>query len=244
MRGRTESSACCQLLSSLFFIGVDDWWEEVEAGQSGAFCGLAPEQEHVRRVLPLSPGWRRATGGPGLRGEWLRPRWDMTWQLDAGSFACVGVSALNSQSPVPKKLVSLKLHFAFWTDVTSGLILKINSLSERPDLKWTHHQVTSEAYTCPSNILFSVFQLMLSCCWILSIPYVSAGFIVAVWNNYTLTQLLPPQVGLDYSNPYLSPFREFQRWKHHPFVAPTLEGGHRIAYGARALNEGGLQVRV
>uniref|UniRef100_A0A665VJ73 Electron transfer flavoprotein-ubiquinone oxidoreductase n=1 Tax=Echeneis naucrates TaxID=173247 RepID=A0A665VJ73_ECHNA len=48
-------------------------------------------------------------------------------------------------------------------------------------------------------------------------------------------------IGLDYSNPYMSPFREFQRWKHHPFVAPTLEGGHRIAYGARALNEGGLQ---
>lgn len=54
----------------------------------------------------------------------------------------------------------------------------------------------------------------------------------------------PLQVGLDYTNPYLSPFREFQRWKHHPFVAPTLEGGHRIAYGARALNEGGLQVCV
>ncbi|CAG04642.1 unnamed protein product, partial [Tetraodon nigroviridis] len=48
-------------------------------------------------------------------------------------------------------------------------------------------------------------------------------------------------VGLDYNNPYLSPFREFQRWKHHPFVAPTLEGGQRIAYGARALNEGGIQ---
>uniref|UniRef100_A0A3Q4HJT9 Electron transfer flavoprotein-ubiquinone oxidoreductase n=1 Tax=Neolamprologus brichardi TaxID=32507 RepID=A0A3Q4HJT9_NEOBR len=49
-------------------------------------------------------------------------------------------------------------------------------------------------------------------------------------------------VGLDYTNPYLSPFREFQRWKHHPFVAPTLEGGQRIAYGARALNEGGCQM--
>ncbi|XP_046885636.1 electron transfer flavoprotein-ubiquinone oxidoreductase, mitochondrial [Hypomesus transpacificus] len=48
-------------------------------------------------------------------------------------------------------------------------------------------------------------------------------------------------VGLDYSNPYLSPFREFQRWKHHPYVAATLEGGTRIAYGARALNEGGFQ---
>ncbi|XP_053487770.1 electron transfer flavoprotein-ubiquinone oxidoreductase, mitochondrial [Ictalurus furcatus] len=48
-------------------------------------------------------------------------------------------------------------------------------------------------------------------------------------------------VGLDYTNPYLNPFREFQRWKHHPSVVPTLEGGNRIAYGARALNEGGYQ---
>lgn len=48
-------------------------------------------------------------------------------------------------------------------------------------------------------------------------------------------------VGLDYQNPYLNPFREFQRWKHHPSVAPTLESGTRIAYGARALNEGGFQ---
>lgn len=59
-----------------------------------------------------------------------------------------------------------------------------------------------------------------------------------------LSSVLSVQVGLDYTNPYLSPFREFQRWKHHPFVAATLEGGERIAYGARALNEGGIQVRV
>uniref|UniRef100_A0A4W4G7R9 Electron transfer flavoprotein-ubiquinone oxidoreductase n=1 Tax=Electrophorus electricus TaxID=8005 RepID=A0A4W4G7R9_ELEEL len=49
------------------------------------------------------------------------------------------------------------------------------------------------------------------------------------------------EVGLDYTNPYLSPFREFQRWKHHPSISPILEGGSRIAYGARALNEGGFQ---
>merc|ERR1712168_1071581 len=39
----------------------------------------------------------------------------------------------------------------------------------------------------------------------------------------------------------LSPFREFQRFKHHPSVAATLRGGTRISYGARALNEGGIQ---
>ncbi|MGH7061582.1 MAG: electron transfer flavoprotein-ubiquinone oxidoreductase, partial [Stellaceae bacterium] len=48
-------------------------------------------------------------------------------------------------------------------------------------------------------------------------------------------------VGLDYKNPFLSPFEEFQRFKTHPAIRPCFEGGRRIAYGARALNEGGLQ---
>ena len=48
-------------------------------------------------------------------------------------------------------------------------------------------------------------------------------------------------VGLDYKNPYLSPYLEFQRFKHHPEIKKILEGGRRINYGARALNEGGIQ---
>ncbi|KAJ8720724.1 hypothetical protein PYW08_006189 [Mythimna loreyi] len=56
-------------------------------------------------------------------------------------------------------------------------------------------------------------------------PLVAAGFVV----------------GLDYTNPYLSPFREFQRFKTHPYIKPMFEGGARIAYGARALVEGGWQ---
>jgi electron-transferring-flavoprotein dehydrogenase len=48
-------------------------------------------------------------------------------------------------------------------------------------------------------------------------------------------------VGLDYSNPWLSPFDEMQRFKTHPDVRKHFEGGRRISYGARALNEGGLQ---
>ncbi|TFK21016.1 oxidoreductase [Coprinopsis marcescibilis] len=48
-------------------------------------------------------------------------------------------------------------------------------------------------------------------------------------------------IGLDYKNPYLSPYRELQRMKHHPYFRSLLENGERLAYGARALNEGGLQ---
>ncbi|GBG30209.1 Electron transfer flavoprotein-ubiquinone oxidoreductase, mitochondrial [Hondaea fermentalgiana] len=48
-------------------------------------------------------------------------------------------------------------------------------------------------------------------------------------------------VGADYKNPYLSPYQEFQRFKHHPKVKQYLEGGERISYGARVINEGGFQ---
>ena len=48
-------------------------------------------------------------------------------------------------------------------------------------------------------------------------------------------------VGLDYKNPYLSPFEEFQRYKTHPMIKPYLQGGKRLAYGARAIAAGGLQ---
>ncbi len=48
-------------------------------------------------------------------------------------------------------------------------------------------------------------------------------------------------VGLGYTNPYLSPYEEFQRYKTHPAIRQYLEGGKRLSYGARAINAGGLQ---
>jgi electron-transferring-flavoprotein dehydrogenase len=48
-------------------------------------------------------------------------------------------------------------------------------------------------------------------------------------------------IALDYENPYLSPFDEFQRWKTHPAIRAEFEGGKRVSYGARAINEGGWQ---
>lgn len=48
-------------------------------------------------------------------------------------------------------------------------------------------------------------------------------------------------IGLDYQNPYLNPYEEFQRFKTHPTMSPLLENSKRIAYGARSLNEGGYQ---
>jgi electron-transferring-flavoprotein dehydrogenase len=59
------------------------------------------------------------------------------------------------------------------------------------------------------------------------------------WENHQVS--IGFVIGLDYSNPHLSPFDEFQRFKLHPDIRHYLEGGRRIAYGARALSEGGFQ---
>ncbi len=66
----------------------------------------------------------------------------------------------------------------------------------------------------------------------------AGGFIYHQENNQVAIGYV---VSLDYANPHISPFDEFQRYKTHPAIAGMLEGGRRVAYGARAINEGGLQ---
>nr|WP_314489602.1 electron transfer flavoprotein-ubiquinone oxidoreductase [uncultured Pseudomonas sp.] len=63
------------------------------------------------------------------------------------------------------------------------------------------------------------------------------SFLYHLENNQVVVGLI---VDLSYANPYLSPFDEFQRLKHHPVISQYLEGGKRISYGARALAKGGL----
>ncbi|HEY0084820.1 MAG TPA: electron transfer flavoprotein-ubiquinone oxidoreductase [Allosphingosinicella sp.] len=64
------------------------------------------------------------------------------------------------------------------------------------------------------------------------------GFLYHQENNQVALGFV---VALNYRNPYLSPFEEFQRWKQHPAIREMLEGGRRVSYGARAINEGGYQ---
>lgn len=64
------------------------------------------------------------------------------------------------------------------------------------------------------------------------------GFIYHQENNQVALGFV---VNLSYANPHLSPFDEMQRWKTHPAIRDMLEGGRRVSYGARAINQGGLQ---
>ena len=74
--------------------------------------------------------------------------------------------------------------------------------------------------------------------WPLDNQTYGGSFIYFLENNQVSIGFV---IGLDYKNPYLSPFDEFQRFKMHPKIKKIFEGGKRISYGARALNEGGFQ---
>lgn len=73
--------------------------------------------------------------------------------------------------------------------------------------------------------------------WPLDSDTYGGSFLYHMQNNQVAVGMV---VGLDYANPWLSPFEEFQRYKTHPAIRPTFEGGKRIAYGARAITAGGL----
>ena len=73
--------------------------------------------------------------------------------------------------------------------------------------------------------------------WPLESDTYGGSFMYHLGDNLVAVGLV---VGLSYKNPYLSPFEEFQRYKLHPKIRDTFEGGKRIAYGARALTAGGL----
>jgi electron-transferring-flavoprotein dehydrogenase len=80
--------------------------------------------------------------------------------------------------------------------------------------------------------------IMHSIGWPLDSRTYGGSFLYHMENNLVAVGFV---VGLDYENPHLSPYHEFQRFKHHPAIQPTFEGGRRIEYGARALSEGGFQ---
>jgi len=73
--------------------------------------------------------------------------------------------------------------------------------------------------------------------WPLDGDTYGGSFVYHLDNNHVALGLV---VGLDYTNPWLAPFEEFQRWKTHPAIRSHIEGGKRLAYGARAIAAGGI----
>jgi len=94
-------------------------------------------------------------------------------------------------------------------------------------------EIESDKY-CPGNVVHTAG-------WPLNKGTSGGGFLYHFENNRIAVGLI---VDLNYSNPHLSPFQEFQQYKQHPVIKQFLENGKRISYGARAITKGGLHSLV
>ena len=152
------------------------------------------------------------------------------------------MGVLEDGQPGPNYQPGMELHskYTFFSEGCRGHLGK--QLKEKFDLE---KDVQTQTYGVGIKELWEVEPenhqpglIVHSAGWPLTKDIYGGSFLYHLEDNQVAVGFV---VGLDYENPYLSPYNEFQRFKTHPAIRPTFEGGRRIAYGARALNEGGLQ---
>jgi len=136
--------------------------------------------------------------------------------------------------------IELHAKYTFFAEGCRGSLTK--GLSERFDLR---RNAQHQSYGIGLKELWEVPEaqhrqgfIMHTAGWPMDNRTYGGSFLYHLENSQVAVGFV---IGLDYENPYLSPFEEFQRFKTHPLIRVHLQGGKRVAYGARALNEGGLQ---
>jgi len=152
----------------------------------------------------------------------------------------MGVTRDGEQGPNYQPGIELHAKYTFFAEGCRGHLGKM--LMERFDLR---DGVEPQTYGIGIKELWEVAPenhrqglVMHSAGWPLDADTYGGSFLYHMEDNLVSVGFV---LGLDYTNPYLSPYEEFQRFKAHPKIRPTFEGGRRIAYGARAINEGGIQ---
>ena len=164
---------------------------------------------------------------------------------DDGSVAGVatgdmGRSEDGSEGPNFEPGVDLKARYTFFAEGCRGHLGK--RLMEKFDLR---AECDAQSYGIGIKELWEVDPakhdeglVLHTVGWPLDTKTYGGSFVYHLEDNQVAIGFV---VGLDYANPHISPYDEFQKFKTHPGIKPLLEGGRRIAYGARALNEGGFQ---
>ena len=152
----------------------------------------------------------------------------------------MGVAADGSQKPSYEPGIELHAKYTFFGEGCRGSLSK--QLIEQFGLNGESDPQTygigmKELWEVPAE-KHELGKVIHTAGWPMDNKTWGGSFIYHLENNQVYVGYV---IGLDYENPHLSPFDEFQRFKTHPAIRPMLEGGKRIAYGARALNEGGLQ---
>ncbi|MCM5508321.1 electron transfer flavoprotein-ubiquinone oxidoreductase [Vibrio sp. SCSIO 43169] len=154
----------------------------------------------------------------------------------------MGLNKSGEQKPTFEAGIELKAKYTVFAEGARGhlgkqLISKFN-LSEGRQPQ--HYALgLKEIWQLPQDSeLHKAGSVLHGAGWPLNETDSSGGsFLYHLENNQVVVGLI---IDLNYSNPYLSPFDEFQRFKHHPVIRQYLEGGERISYGARAIAKGGF----
>ncbi|MDF2153399.1 electron transfer flavoprotein-ubiquinone oxidoreductase [Vibrio sp. CAU 1672] len=137
--------------------------------------------------------------------------------------------------------VELKAKYTIFAEGCRGHLGKalINKFKLNADKQPQHYALgIKEIWQMPPDYSSPAGQLIHSAGWPLSESGTAGGgFLYHMEENQIAVGLI---TDLNYHNPYLSPFDEFQRFKHHPAIKQHLAGGQRIAYGAKAIAKGGL----
>ncbi|RVW88614.1 Electron transfer flavoprotein-ubiquinone oxidoreductase, mitochondrial [Vitis vinifera] len=153
------------------------------------------------------------------------------WPLDHRTYGGSFLYHMNDRQVVGTLSVIKIIHAAVSTQMNSGpglitLVFIIHVHLSRRSSKY-HYYATSEALPMTYAVHYKINDFGSSCgdMFLGCNTQVSIGLVVA----------------LNYHNPFLNPYEEFQKLKHHPAIKPLLKGGTVLQYGARTLNEGGFQ---
>ena len=150
----------------------------------------------------------------------------------------MGIAADGSAKPNHEPGIELKARQVIFAEGCRGSLGK--ALEQRFDLRADcdpqHYGIgLKEIWTVESE-RHEIGKVEHTFGWPLDDHTEGGGFLYHAADNEVYVGFV---VALNYANPYLSPFHEFQRWKQHPAIRSVLEGGKRVAYGARAVNKGG-----
>ena len=152
----------------------------------------------------------------------------------------MGITAEGEQGPNYQPGIELHARYTFFAEGCRGSLGK--QLMARFDLR---RGVEDQTYGLGLKELWEIGpekhrpgMVIHTAGWPLDAETYGGSFLYHLEDNQISIGFV---VGLDYKNPYLNPYEEFQRFKTHPKIRAFLEGGRRVGYGARALNEGGLQ---
>ncbi|HHF3006524.1 TPA: electron transfer flavoprotein-ubiquinone oxidoreductase [Vibrio diabolicus] len=244
-------------------------WKEMDAPLSASvqqdhFLYLTTEQNHIRVPHFLTPrpminGENNYVISLANLCRWLANQaenlgvevfpgfaaasinYDQTGAVTGINTSDMGLDKNGQAKPNFEPGIELKAKYTLFAEGCRGHLGK--ELIQRFDLdagKQPQHYALGlkEIWELPTDSKDVSGSVIHSAGWPLSETNTTGGgFLYHMENNQIAVGLI---VDLNYSNPYLSPFDEFQRFKHHPAIEQHLKGAQRIAYGARAIAKGGL----